>query len=94
MLNYQYKYNVFANLFVVYLNVVVHSDAMYDCYYFFILLFVYMVLYLFTGYTFPTLKEADAMFMAEKAPEWKDGECCHRCRVQFTTFQRKVSYTV
>ncbi|XP_074648717.1 hepatocyte growth factor-regulated tyrosine kinase substrate-like isoform X2 [Tubulanus polymorphus] len=41
------------------------------------------------GYQFPTLKESDAMFSAEKAPEWKDGEVCHHCRVQFTTFQRK-----
>ena len=46
--------------------------------------------HIFVGYQFPTLKEADAMFMAEKAPEWKDGETCHRCRVQFSTFQRKV----
>ena len=30
------------------------------------------------------------MFMADKAPEWIDGECCHRCRVGFSTFQRKV----
>ena len=42
------------------------------------------------GHTFPTLKEADAMFLSEKAPEWKDGEVCHRCRVQFTMVQRKV----
>ncbi|CAH1794150.1 unnamed protein product, partial [Owenia fusiformis] len=41
------------------------------------------------GYSFPTLKESDAMFASEKAPEWKDGDCCHRCRVQFSTFQRK-----
>jgi growth factor-regulated tyrosine kinase substrate len=41
------------------------------------------------GAVFPALKESDAMFMAEKAPEWRDGECCHRCRVQFSTFQRK-----
>ncbi|KAK2166855.1 hypothetical protein LSH36_34g03012 [Paralvinella palmiformis] len=41
------------------------------------------------GYTFPTLKEADAMFKAESAPDWADGECCHRCRVTFSTFLRK-----
>ncbi|XP_052830014.1 hepatocyte growth factor-regulated tyrosine kinase substrate isoform X5 [Octopus bimaculoides] len=41
------------------------------------------------GYTFPALKEADAMFVAEKAPEWKDGECCTRCRVGFSVVQRK-----
>ncbi|KAH9503961.1 hypothetical protein Btru_067460, partial [Bulinus truncatus] len=38
---------------------------------------------------FPALKEADAMFDAEKAPSWKDGETCTRCRVQFTVVQRK-----
>ncbi|XP_076448857.1 hepatocyte growth factor-regulated tyrosine kinase substrate-like [Babylonia areolata] len=41
------------------------------------------------GYQFPVLKEADAMFMSEKAPEWKDGETCTRCRVQFGMVQRK-----
>lgn len=46
---------------------------------------------LFSGYTFPTLKEADAMFKAESAPDWADGECCHRCRVTFSTFLRKVT---
>ncbi|ESO09504.1 hypothetical protein HELRODRAFT_190525 [Helobdella robusta] len=41
------------------------------------------------GFAFPTLKESDAMFLAEKAPEWRDGELCHRCRAAFTTFNRK-----
>lgn len=41
------------------------------------------------GFVFPALKESDAMFMAEKAPDWRDGELCHRCRVAFTTFNRK-----
>lgn len=41
------------------------------------------------GYKFPVLKEADAMFVAEKAPEWKDAETCTRCRVQFSMMQRK-----
>uniref|UniRef100_A0A2C9JRS2 Hepatocyte growth factor-regulated tyrosine kinase substrate n=1 Tax=Biomphalaria glabrata TaxID=6526 RepID=A0A2C9JRS2_BIOGL len=41
------------------------------------------------GNKFPALKEADAMFDAEKAPTWKDGETCTRCRVQFTLMQRK-----
>lgn len=41
------------------------------------------------GYTFPALKEADAMFSSEKAPEWKDSDCCSRCRVQFGMVQRK-----
>ncbi|ESO94559.1 hypothetical protein LOTGIDRAFT_118151, partial [Lottia gigantea] len=41
------------------------------------------------GFKFPVLKEADAMFMAEKAPEWKDSDVCTRCRVQFGMMQRK-----
>ncbi|XP_059139631.1 hepatocyte growth factor-regulated tyrosine kinase substrate-like isoform X3 [Physella acuta] len=41
------------------------------------------------GHKFPALKEADAMFDAEKAPSWKDSETCTRCRVQFNVIQRK-----
>uniref|UniRef100_T1IQW8 Hepatocyte growth factor-regulated tyrosine kinase substrate n=1 Tax=Strigamia maritima TaxID=126957 RepID=T1IQW8_STRMM len=41
------------------------------------------------GYAFPVLKETDAMFVADRAPEWADAECCHRCRVQFSVVQRK-----
>lgn len=41
------------------------------------------------GFKFPVLKESDAMFAADSAPEWADGECCHRCRVQFSMVQRK-----
>lgn len=41
------------------------------------------------GFKFPVLKESDAMFAADAAPEWADGDCCHRCRVQFTVMQRK-----
>ncbi|XP_062594455.1 hepatocyte growth factor-regulated tyrosine kinase substrate-like [Saccostrea cucullata] len=41
------------------------------------------------GHTFPTLKEADAMFTAEKAPEWKEGDTCARCRTRFGTFNRQ-----
>ncbi|XP_071108372.1 hepatocyte growth factor-regulated tyrosine kinase substrate-like isoform X1 [Haliotis cracherodii] len=41
------------------------------------------------GYKFPQLKEADAMFAAEKAPEWKDSDVCTRCRVAFGMVQRK-----
>lgn len=41
------------------------------------------------GYQFPEFKESDAMFSADTAPEWADGECCHRCRVQFTMVVRK-----
>ncbi|XP_046660667.1 hepatocyte growth factor-regulated tyrosine kinase substrate isoform X2 [Homalodisca vitripennis] len=40
-------------------------------------------------YKFPALKESDAMFSADTAPEWADGDCCHRCRVQFSMVQRK-----
>lgn len=42
------------------------------------------------GFAFPALKESDAMFLSEKAPDWHDGEFCHRCRVQFGLVQRKV----
>ncbi|XP_058819184.1 hepatocyte growth factor-regulated tyrosine kinase substrate isoform X2 [Topomyia yanbarensis] len=41
------------------------------------------------GHKFPELKEADAMFTSENAPDWADGDVCHRCRVQFTFTQRK-----
>lgn len=41
------------------------------------------------GHKFPELKEADAMFVADVAPEWADGEVCHRCRVTFSIMQRK-----
>ena len=41
------------------------------------------------GFQFPVLKESDAMFSANSAPVWADGECCHRCRVQFTMVVRK-----
>jgi len=42
------------------------------------------------GAKFPPLIEADAMFAADTAPEWADGECCHRCRVEFGLMNRKV----
>lgn len=41
------------------------------------------------GFKFPVLKESDAMFVADQAPEWAEGDCCHRCRVQFSLMQRK-----
>lgn len=41
------------------------------------------------GYAFPELKETDAMFAADQAPKWMDGECCHRCRAVFGVVQRK-----
>lgn len=41
------------------------------------------------GFDFPSLKEADAMFMAQVAPEWADGPECYRCRSVFSVFTRK-----
>lgn len=41
------------------------------------------------GYTFPALKESDAMFIADTAPVWVDADVCHRCRVAFSLMQRK-----
>ncbi|XP_075973657.1 hepatocyte growth factor regulated tyrosine kinase substrate isoform X2 [Anticarsia gemmatalis] len=41
------------------------------------------------GYKFPTLKESDAMFSADTAPEWAEGEVCHRCRVAFSLMVRR-----
>ncbi|XP_067332485.1 hepatocyte growth factor-regulated tyrosine kinase substrate isoform X6 [Channa argus] len=41
------------------------------------------------GHVFPELKESDAMFAAERAPDWVDAEECHRCRVQFGVMTRK-----
>jgi len=41
------------------------------------------------GHKFPLLKESDAMFISNVAPQWADGDCCHRCRVQFNVVQRK-----
>lgn len=41
------------------------------------------------GHSFPQLKESDAMFSAERAPEWKDADCCSRCRTTFGVVQRK-----
>uniref|UniRef100_A0A8W7Q0H5 Hepatocyte growth factor-regulated tyrosine kinase substrate n=1 Tax=Anopheles coluzzii TaxID=1518534 RepID=A0A8W7Q0H5_ANOCL len=41
------------------------------------------------GHKFPELKEADAMFSSDIAPDWVDGDVCHRCRSQFTFTVRK-----
>lgn len=41
------------------------------------------------NFDFPALQESDAMFSAAIAPEWVDGDKCHRCRVAFYTFNRK-----
>jgi len=41
------------------------------------------------GWKFPPVREAEAMFEADTAPEWAEGDVCHRCRVQFSTFTRQ-----
>ncbi|KAK3882102.1 hypothetical protein Pcinc_013508 [Petrolisthes cinctipes] len=41
------------------------------------------------GHHLPSVIESDAMFTADRAPDWADGECCHRCRSQFTMIRRK-----
>lgn len=43
------------------------------------------------GFKFPEMKESDAMFCSDVAPDWADGEVCHRCRVPFSLLQRKVN---
>lgn len=30
------------------------------------------------------------MFAADRAPDWSDGDNCHRCRVQFSVMVRRV----
>ena len=42
------------------------------------------------GCEVPAVAESDAMFMAEMAPDWVDGEKCYRCRSQFSLLRRKV----
>lgn len=41
------------------------------------------------GHTFPPLKESDAMFASETAPNWSDGKVCNRCRTAFSFTIRK-----
>jgi growth factor-regulated tyrosine kinase substrate len=41
------------------------------------------------GFKFPYLRESDAMFAADAAPSWADGDNCHRCRVAFGLIQRQ-----
>lgn len=41
------------------------------------------------GFKFPTIRESDAMFSADSAPEWMDGNSCHRCRIQFNVINRR-----
>ena len=42
------------------------------------------------GWKFPAVREAEAMFEADTAPEWAEGEVCHRCRVAFGMMTRQV----
>lgn len=47
------------------------------------------------GFKFPALKESDAMFSADTAPEWADGEVCHRyvvCTTYLPIFQINSTY--
>ncbi|MFH4984621.1 hypothetical protein AB6A40_011330, partial [Gnathostoma spinigerum] len=41
------------------------------------------------GFEFPTISEADAMFAAESAPDWEEGDECFRCRTAFGILTRK-----
>nr|CAG4640827.1 EOG090X05AE [Eulimnadia texana] len=41
------------------------------------------------GYSFPAIRESDAMFAADRAPEWADADNCHRCRTLFGVINRK-----
>ncbi|KAI1291793.1 Hepatocyte growth factor-regulated tyrosine kinase substrate [Halotydeus destructor] len=41
------------------------------------------------GYKFPVLRESDAMFAADIAPQWADADSCHRCRSPFSLVNRK-----
>lgn len=46
------------------------------------------------GYSFPDFNaEAEAMFVADKAPEWEDGSVCNRCRVSFSKWSSSVMST-
>uniref|UniRef100_A0A183BS91 Hepatocyte growth factor-regulated tyrosine kinase substrate n=1 Tax=Globodera pallida TaxID=36090 RepID=A0A183BS91_GLOPA len=41
------------------------------------------------GFEFLPIDEAKAMFLADCAPDWAEGENCYRCRVEFGVFTRK-----
>ena len=41
------------------------------------------------GWEFPPVREAEAMFEADVAPDWAAGDVCHLCRTAFTTFTRQ-----
>lgn len=42
------------------------------------------------GWKFPAFREAEAMFEADTAPEWAEGDVCNRCRVAFGMMTRQV----
>ena len=48
-----------------------------------------MTLLKLEGYKFPAMKESDALFVAESAPDWVDGDSCYRCRTSFSFIIRK-----
>ena len=41
------------------------------------------------NFEFPLGQESDAMFTADIAPDWAEGDTCHRCRAKFTLVFRK-----
>jgi growth factor-regulated tyrosine kinase substrate len=42
------------------------------------------------GFKFPEMKEvSDKLFVADVAPEWAEGDSCHRCRTTFSLVNRK-----
>lgn len=42
------------------------------------------------GFKFPEMKEvSEKLFASDVAPEWADGDCCHRCRTAFSLVNRK-----
>ena len=41
------------------------------------------------GWDFPPVREAEAMYEADNAPDWAEGEVCHRCRVEFGLVTRQ-----
>ena len=41
------------------------------------------------GWKFPAIREAEAMFEADTAPEWAEGDVCNRCRVAFGMVTRQ-----
>jgi growth factor-regulated tyrosine kinase substrate len=42
------------------------------------------------GFKFPEMKDvSEKLFASDVAPEWADGDCCHRCRTSFSLVNRK-----